>query len=103
QRFPAVITVRIDGQSKRFEWQNVANPSYFPRVWTVNLDEEPDEEAVNVLTAGLGREQVHDDRPSSGHRNRRFISSLHLHLVYLGVTIMSKRSRGLKQLMKEFG
>lgn len=48
------ITVRINGQIKRFEWQNVANPSYFPRVWTVNLDEEPDEEAVIVLTAGYG-------------------------------------------------
>lgn len=48
------ITVRIDGQSKRFEWENVANPAYFPRVWTVNLDEDPDEEAVIVLTAGYG-------------------------------------------------
>jgi len=48
------ITVRIDGQSKRFEWQNAANPPYVPQVWTVNLDEEPDEEAVIVLTAGYG-------------------------------------------------
>lgn len=48
------MTVRIGEQSKRFEWKNVTNPTYFPRVWTVNLDADPDEETVIVLTTGYG-------------------------------------------------
>jgi len=48
------LTVRIGGQSKRFAWGQVTNPTYFPRVWTVNLDAEPDEEVVIVRTTDYG-------------------------------------------------
>ncbi|CAI6080574.1 hypothetical protein PAECIP112173_02932 [Paenibacillus sp. JJ-100] len=48
------LAVVIDGERRVFQWSNVTNPSFYPQISVVDLNEEGKEEVVIVLTKGTG-------------------------------------------------
>lgn len=49
---PIVITV--EGNSKSFDWENVANPTFYPELSVTDLDQDQHQELVIFLTTGYG-------------------------------------------------
>ncbi|WP_307206321.1 hypothetical protein [Paenibacillus harenae] len=57
------ITLKIRDQERKFQWKTVSNPTYYPIVLSENIDNDPDNEVVVILTTGYGtgmrQSQVH--------------------------------------------
>jgi len=50
----APITVHIDKQSKTYQWQNVADPEYYPMLIVEDLNNDQQDEIYLFLTKGHG-------------------------------------------------
>ncbi|WP_440114460.1 hypothetical protein [Paenibacillus sp. QZ-Y1] len=53
------LDVVINGETKSFNWSNVANPSFYPQISVIDLDADGEDEMVIVLTKATGT-GVHD-------------------------------------------
>lgn len=53
------LDVVINGATKRFTWNNVTNPSFYPQLSVIDLDADGEDEMVIVLTKATGT-GVHD-------------------------------------------
>lgn len=48
------LDVAIKGETKTFEWSNVTNPSFYPQISVIDLNEDGEDEIVIILTKGTG-------------------------------------------------
>jgi len=48
------ITVHIDDKSKTYQWQNVADPEYYPKLIVDDLNQDQQDEIYLFLTKGYG-------------------------------------------------
>jgi hypothetical protein len=48
------ITVRIDNSTRKFDWTNTINPSFYPEVWLANVAGDDKPEVIIGLTHGTG-------------------------------------------------
>lgn len=48
------LTVQINGESKTYDWTNVDNPSFYPEISLITIDDVAEDEVVIILTTGTG-------------------------------------------------
>lgn len=57
------ITVTSGDRSRQFDWATVANPTYSPRLYAVDLNADANDEIIVILTKGTGtgvhEEEIH--------------------------------------------
>lgn len=53
------LEIVINGDKRTFDWRNVTNPSFYPQISVIDLNEDGEEEIVIVLTKATGT-GIHD-------------------------------------------
>ncbi|SDM30838.1 hypothetical protein SAMN05428961_11354 [Paenibacillus sp. OK060] len=48
------LDVAIKGETKTFDWSNVTNPSFYPQISVIDLNEDGEDEIIIILTKGTG-------------------------------------------------
>lgn len=50
------LQVEIDGNVRSFPWENESNPSYYPEVWQLDINQDNEKEVMINLSLGHGTE-----------------------------------------------